>query len=435
MILECFMSVSSATGRDALVRPQNLFRHRGTSKNPKRAALVGVLVALLSAMTVQAAPATQPRPVRVEVRVTVPAGTTGDVFVAGSVPELGPWRADALKLSRSGETYVGSFEVEPGSRVEFKFTRGSWETVEKAPGGEEVANRTYDVPADGSPARIEAAVANWASAASAATSPARRSTVVGTLKLHDNFESKALGNRRTIRVWLPPGYDADTAKRYPVVYLHDGQNCFDAATSSFGTEWGFDETATELIKAGRLRPVILVGIDNTPGRRSEYTVDVTPLGGGKAEAYGRFVVEEVKPFIDATYRTQAGRENTYTAGSSLGGIVSLELLSRYPELFGGAGVVSPALWWADRAIVKRVEMAGWNVPAATRIWLDMGTREGPPGQWGAYVADARRLREALKAKGLTEGKTLAYVEAEGAEHNEAAWARRAGELLTFLVGP
>lgn len=430
MKVECFMMDTSATGRGRLVGPSVLLR----SKNLFRTLLAAVILLTATPSPGQEPPlpATRPQTVTVAVRVAVPPGTTGAVFVAGSVPQLGPWRADALRLTRSGEAYVGSFAVEPGVRVEFKFTRGSWESVEKSAAGEEVANRTYDVPADGSPARIEAAVARWASAADAPAT--RRSTVVGTLKLHDGFESKALGNRRTIRVWLPPGYDASPDTRYPVVYLHDGQNCFDAATSSFGTEWGFDESATRLIEAGRLRPVILVGIDNTPARRSEYTLDVTPMGGGQAEAYGRFVVEEVRPFIDATYRTQTGREHTYTAGSSLGGVVSLELLSRYPQLFGGAGVVSPALWWADRAMVKRVEAATWTVPPGTRVWLDMGTREGPPGQWGAYVVDARRLRDALAAKGLAEGKTLAYLEAEGAEHNEAAWARRAGDVLTFLVG-
>lgn len=368
--------------------------------------------------------------VEVVLVVTVPAGTRGPVYLTGNLPRLGPWKPDAVALTAAADgTYRTTVSAPPGFDLEFKFTLGSWAGVEKAADGTELPNRSLKVPAE--PTTIAVTVARFADGTAAPAS--RPSTVTGTLVLIDNVDSPQLRNRRTVRVWLPPGYDNASTDRYPVIYFHDGQNCFDAATSAFGSEWKLDEAATDLITKREIPPVILVGIDNAGGARiDEYTATRTGLGGGKADAYAEFVTATVKPLIDSRYRTRPDRASTFTAGSSLGGLVSLHLLRKYPDTFAGAGVISPALWWDDRAVLRALEADITPFPPNTRLWLDIGTAEGPPGQWGQHVTHTRDLRTLLLARNLPE-QNLSYLEAENAAHNEQAWATRASAILRFLL--
>jgi predicted alpha/beta superfamily hydrolase len=260
--------------------------------------------------------------------------------------------------------------------------------------------------------------------------PGPEHTLTGDIRTHEGFHSRFLEHDRTVTVYLPPGYEADRGRRYPVLYLHDGQNVFDRATS-VGEEWRVDETAQEMIEAGTIEPLIAVGIWNTGVHRiDEYAP--TPRedkgGGGKADLYGRMLVQELKPFIDRTYRTLPGAANTAMGGSSLGGLLTMHLGLRFPLAFSKIAVLSPSVWWDDRVILREVEA----LPAklAQRIWLDAGDREGAD-----VIPDARALRDALVAKGWTEGQDLAYLEAEGGEHNEASWAARVGAVLQFLFPP
>jgi predicted alpha/beta superfamily hydrolase len=212
-----------------------------------------------------------------------------------------------------------------------------------------------------------------------------------------------------------------------VLYLHDGQNVFDKATS-VGEEWRADETAMGLIASGAIEPLLIVGVYNTGEHRAdEYTParDETKGVGGKADLYGRMLVEEVKPFIDREYRTVGDAAHTGLAGSSLGGLVSVHLGLRYPHVFGRIAALSPSVWWSNRAIVRHVQ--GLEQKAPVMIWLDAGTKEGEQ-----VVADARALRDALVAKGWKLGEDLGYLEAEGGEHNEASWAARVEKVLRFL---
>jgi predicted alpha/beta superfamily hydrolase len=258
----------------------------------------------------------------------------------------------------------------------------------------------------------------------APTSPGH--TLTGDFRLHQNFRSEFLKHRRTIIVYLPPGYDPSAARRYPTLYLHDGQNVFDKATS-VGEEWRVDETAQELIAAGEMEPLIMVGIYNTGAHRiGEYTPTALPgKGGGLADAYGRMLVEELKPLIDAKYKTLPGAGSTGMAGSSLGGLLTMHLGLRYPTVFSRLAVLSPSVWWDKRVILREVEALPAKLPF--RIWLDAGTAEGEE-----VIRDTRALRDALKAKGWVEGEDLAYQEVEGGQHNEASWAKRAGPFLKFL---
>ena len=263
----------------------------------------------------------------------------------------------------------------------------------------------------------------------------REHTLTGDVRLHESFHSTILKNDRNLIVYLPPGYDADVKKHYPVFYMHDGQNIFDGATSFIpGQEWRVDEVAQLLIQAGKIEPLIIVGIYNAGVERvNEYTAtpDQKYKAGGKADLYGRFLVEEVKPFIDKTYRTKRDAKNTGLGGSSLGGLVSLYLGLKYSTVFTRIAVVSPAVWWADNQIVHYTENQRRKPPL--RIWLDIGTKEGRDAEEARRTVDgARLLKATLMKRGWKEGKDLKYFEAEGAEHTEKAWAARAGDILEFL---
>ena len=251
----------------------------------------------------------------------------------------------------------------------------------------------------------------------------------GELRKHPGFRSKFLAAERDVLVFLPPGYGAETAMRYPVLYLHDGQNLFDGATSFIrGRHWRVSETAQSLILGRSIEPLIVVGIYNTGRERvEEYTPSADPRlkVGGKADLYGRLIVEELKPFVDAHYRTRAGAADTGLGGSSLGGLVTAYLGLRHPGVFGKLAVVSPSVWWDGRRILG--DVAALEAKTGARIWLDMGTEEGVRA-----VADARLLRDALLAKGWDLDRDLRYHEARGARHTEAAWALRVEPILRYL---
>jgi predicted alpha/beta superfamily hydrolase len=214
-----------------------------------------------------------------------------------------------------------------------------------------------------------------------------------------------------------------------VLYLQDGQNLFDPATAFNGQDWWADVTADELIRAGAIEPVILVGVYNAGVRRiSEYTPTRDPAHrkGGKGDRYAKMLARELKPFIDRTYRTR--KDASGVGGSSLGGLVALEAALLYPRVFSRAAVLSPSVWWDCRSIVGLVRR--YKGGARPRMWLDTGTQEG--NSPGKVVEDLRVLRRALLEMGWVEGASLHYLEAEGAGHNEQAWGSRFGEVLKWL---
>jgi predicted alpha/beta superfamily hydrolase len=257
-------------------------------------------------------------------------------------------------------------------------------------------------------------------------------TLAGTVERHPDFRSTVLGTTRRVWVYLPPQYATEPGRRFPVLYLQDGQNVFDGATAFLaGREWEADETVERLSEEGRIEPLVVVAVDNGGERRAwEYlpTRDERARDGGGADAYGRMLVEELKPWVDARYRTRTGREDTGLAGSSFGGLAALYVGLRHPDVFGRIGALSTSVWVDDRFVVRFVE--GLPEKPATRVWTDIGTREGRRA-----VEDARALRDALVGKGWREGVDLRHVEAEGAVHDEVAWARRLPAVLEFLFPP
>lgn len=241
------------------------------------------------------------------------------------------------------------------------------------------------------------------------------------VRLH-KVPTKHLAAPRDLVVCLPPGYDTDTETRYPVLYMHDGSNVYVA--------WRLDETVKALVAAGTIEPVILVLVPNggTPEDRfNDYTPTKPPnvKAGGKADAYGRMLVEEVKPLIDSTYRTRPEAEHTGLGGASLGGMISLYFGLKYPQVFGRLAVMSPSVWWDNKMILREVRRMKEKPP--TRIWLDAGTGE-PAGM----IAGTRELRDALVRKGWKLGEDIGYLELKDATHDEESFARRAAEMLTFL---
>lgn len=260
-----------------------------------------------------------------------------------------------------------------------------------------------------------------------------RRTLTGSTKIHQAPPSRFIKGSREVIVYVPPDYDAAAGRRYPVLYLHDGQNLFDPATAFLGNHWGLADLVEKLIHEGQIDPLIIVGIYNSGRKRlSEYTPMRDRAGrGGGARGYGRFVVEELKPFIDSQYRTLPECTSTGLGGSSLGALATLYMGLKFPDTFCKLIVMSPSVWWADRAILRQIRTA--RLKQNQKIWLDVGTLEGHNPQ--AVVDDATQLRDILVKKGWRPGEDLIFVRDEGAAHNEQAWGRRMRDALRFLFPP
>ena len=247
----------------------------------------------------------------------------------------------------------------------------------------------------------------------------------GTLVKINNFSSPQLGDTRTLRIYLPPSYSQNPLKRYPVLYMHDGQNLFEAATAFGGVEWQVDETSNNLMNNGQMDEVIVVGVDNGGADRIyEYTPCCDPqYGGGGADVYERFLLETVRPYINQNYRTLTTNKNTAIMGSSLGGLVSTYIARRNPAVFSKSAGLSSSFWWNGQALTKQVEAATTKV--LVNFYIDAGTSSDG-------LTETTRMRDALAADGHVQGKDLYYYVAQGAGHNEAAWAARLNIPLTYL---
>ncbi len=248
------------------------------------------------------------------------------------------------------------------------------------------------------------------------------------LRLLRGFHSAYLPAERDVRVWLPPVYGTEPARRFPVLYLHDGQNLMDGRTSYVaGRTWNAHTTADRLTAENLIEPLILVGVDNTGlERMAEYTPSRDErFGGGEGGLYGRLLVDELKPLIDACLRTRPGPDDTGLAGSSLGGLISLSLGLDYPQIFGRLGVLSPSVWWNSREILARVALK--RPDPRPRIWLDMGMSEGL-----RHLRDCDVLHHRLQTRGWREGRDLRYLRVPGGVHDEDAWARRFDRVLQWL---
>jgi predicted alpha/beta superfamily hydrolase len=250
---------------------------------------------------------------------------------------------------------------------------------------------------------------------------------------------------RHVEVWLPPGYAASDA-RYPVLYMHDGQNLFEQPAGFGGEHWGVREAITRLLSEGRIRAPIVAGVwNNAELRRAEYMPEKALVGPDsdpllaqfvawsgetpRSDRYLKFLVEELKPMLDGAYRTLPAKRDTFIMGSSMGGLISLYALEQYPHLFGGAACLSTH-WPAGENML--VDYLGAHLPRAGghKLYFDFGTATL---DWN-YEPYQRRMDEHLRAAGYRQGVDWMTRKFEGAEHNEAAWRARVHIPLVFLLG-
>jgi enterochelin esterase-like enzyme len=281
-----------------------------------------------------------------------------------------------------------------------------------------------------------ARILNTKNKAGAVSEAIRAAGATGDLRLHE-FRSRIFRNTRFLRVWLPPGYDdgQNAGRHYPVLYLNDGQNLFESSTAFAGVEWGVDEAADRLIREGAIPPMIVVGIDNTGKDRIREYMPHRSMHPRILRAHGRyypdFLIKEVMPFVESAYRVATSPENTGFGGSSLGALIALYTAIARPGVIGRLLLESPSLWASNRQTIKESRVVRiWP----ERIFLAVGTVEaGSPERNRTVVDDVRELAAIMRRAVLSENR-LRLVIAEGAGHNEAAWAQRFPEALRFLFG-
>ena len=342
---------------------------------------------------------------------TTPPGSS--IFIAGNFNGWDPGNPAYQLTDLQNGTYSITFTPSPGT-LEFKFTRGSWETVEGTSAGGYIPNRSYTY--NGGTANTSLTIAGWEDGGSAHTA-AENVTV-----LDEAFLIPQLNRTRRIWIYLPPDY-ATSSKHYPVIYMQDGQNLFDAYYS-FAGEWKVDESMNTLFDADDYGAIV-VGIDNGGSERiNEYSPFYNPgYGGGEGEAYASFIVQTLKPHIDSTFRTLPGREYTAIAGSSMGANISMFAIAEYPEVFSKAGIFSPAFWFSDSTFLQ---VASKTFTAQLRVYFVAGQNESQ-----TMIPKMMEMYDLLLSEGMDESNLHFVNEADGA-HSEWFWAREYPDAYEWL---
>jgi predicted alpha/beta superfamily hydrolase len=349
------------------------------------------------------------------------------VYITGNHQLLGSWRPDAIVLEKQVDgSWSRQFIFRKNTRLEYKITRGSWKTEAAGESGAVLWNHHLKINKND----VQTInISNWRDLAlsrngnngeDADTAPGKR--ITGAVQFHRQVEAKGL-QPRDIIVWLPPGYEKEPQKRYPVLYLHDGQNMFDPVTSFTGVDWQADETATRLIENGDIREIIMVGIYNTDERLEEYSA--SPTG----KLYRQFVSEQLKPFIDQIYRTLPEREYTATIGSSLGGLAAFLLVWEHSEVFSMAGCLSPSFIFRKNQAIKSLKKSA-PPQLSVRICMDCG---GVGGEKLLYKG-CKKVLKILHRKGIVAGEDFQFAFYKRANHSETAWGERLWRHLMFMFG-
>ena len=390
---------------------------------------------------------TQEKPKKSDVSVEFVIFTPNDDSEADSIycsMSIDNWPVGGRPINRIAPgIYSQTIKVPDFSKLKYKFLREqNWETVEQTNKGGDVRNRRLSV--DSSAIKrltIVHVVDSWADISPQDNnriefpSPEDRSaeTHTGEIRVHRQIHSAALRNRRDVFVWLPPGYDKDSTRRYPVLYMLDGQNVFNEATSFKGDEWQADETATRLLEQGLIEPLIIVAVCHSPNRTIEHTPLFEEPANSRVDDFLGFLTDQIKPLIDREYRTRIEPESNVLVGSSYGGLFSLYAACHAKAHFGGYGVVSPSFQIEKGRIVEHVAE---HVPdTKTRWWIELSASSGLErmrSSSNGQLATAHRLRDSLNAAGFDPTDNLHYLEIEGAFHDEEAWAGRMEPLLTYF---
>ena len=351
--------------------------------------------------------------IRIDLQSFADINSDSVVYTTGNLQQLGEWDARGLPMTPvSTHQWFVEFKVPKGIAIEYKFTRGSWnleammEDCSVPPNAALIAHQDTT---------ISIRIPHWKDECIATGAG-----ITGEVEYHKNFTSQFLALPRDIIVWLPPGYSGE--EKYPVLYMQDGQNIIDPLTSYIGQDWKIDEAATRLISGQKMKKIIVVGIYCTELREEEYSP--RHLGG----EYTKFLIQELKPFIDENYFTMSDQTNTAVMGSSMGGIISFQLAWEHPEVFSMAGCLSPAFLVDDYEILERVKTYTGE-KKSVKFYLDNGTL----GLETELAPGFHRMGLLLTEKGYSKEDLMIFVD-EGATHNEISWSNRVHIPLLFFFG-
>ena len=336
------------------------------------------------------------------------------IFVAGNFNEWNP-RHKAYAFKKEGNRLSLTIKNLAADVYEFKFTRGGWDKVACNKSGGDISNYLLQLSSD---TTVVYNVDAWKD--DFVTEEKQHTTSPNVSVIDTAFFIPQLNRHRRIWLYLPPSYTR-SEKKYPVLYMHDGQNIFDNYTSGYG-EWGVDECLDSIMEKGK-NECIVVGIDNGPKRLNEYNpFDNENFGKGEGKEYADFLVNTLKPFIDGHYRTLKDRNNTMIAGSSMGGLISCYMQLIYPDVFGKAGVFSPAFWTAP-GISSMTDSLAKNTNG--KFFFYMGGLEG-----GAYLND---MYDVMQKLGTNSSALIYSVTDPEGRHNETAWRKWFPEFFRFIM--
>ncbi len=338
------------------------------------------------------------------------------VFITGSIAPLGEWNPGKTKMNYEGNhLWSIRINIDKPVSVEYKYTLGSWEHEGAKEDGTPLSNLSANLQRD---TIIQNTIDNWTKNTQNQTTEHH---ITGTVQYYPAMKGKGIKDR-DVAVWLPPDYDSSGKTRYPVLYLQDGQNVFDPATSAFGVEWKVDETCDSLIKAGTIAPLIVVGIYNTQDRSFDYAP------GPKGEAYMTFVIKQLKPFIDASYATNKDKAQTFVGGSSLGGLISFMLVWQHPDIFSKAICLSPAFKINKLDYVKNVTSY-----RGKKKLISFYIANGGVGLDAQLQPGVNAMLAALQKRGYEEGNEVKYVNDIRANHSEASWAKVFPDAIAWCM--
>lgn len=347
--------------------------------------------------------------------ISLPSNTPANpsLFAAGTFNNWNPGDSNYV-FSKVGNNYELTIPASSGNG-QFKITQGSWATVEGTVTGAQVGNRSFTYSQN---LIIDVTVNGWEG------KTALTSTALPNVKIvNDSFYIPQLNRYRRVWIYLPNDYTTQPQKRYPVIYMHDGQNMFDVLTSYSG-EWGVDETLSAKQTSGDYGCIVVATDHGGATRLDEYSAyRNTRYGGGQGKPYASFIVQTLKPFIDSIYRTKPEREYTAIAGSSMGGLISFYMAVTYPEVFSKAGIFSPSFWFSDSlyTYVDSIPMRD-----SIKFYFMSGTTESTD-----MIPDIDRMIKLLKSKGYPDTE-LKFITHEDGQHSEWFWRREFGDCYDWL---
>ncbi|HSW53639.1 MAG TPA: alpha/beta hydrolase-fold protein [Ignavibacteriaceae bacterium] len=338
------------------------------------------------------------------------------IYITGNDDQLGNWQPDSIELSEIEKgKWSKSFSFIKGKKLEFKITRGSWDTEALGNHGAVPDNYVVEILND---TTIEINITLWADQVERKI----EGQITGTVQYHKSFQGEGIKPRDVI-VWLPPDYESDLNNNYPVLYMHDGQNIVDPATSAFQVDWQIDEAADSLIRKELIEPIIIVGIYNTSDRNDEYA------DGELGFSYMKFIVDSLKPFIDSNYRTKPDRMNTANGGGSLGGLISFLLMWEYSETFSKSISFSPAFKIDNYDCIDNVKSYEGKLKQF-QLYINNGDNELD----SSLQPGIDEMLIVLKQKDYIEGDHFYFHKGKNSLHSERGWAKNIWRALIFIFG-